>query len=247
MYIYKITNKNTHKVYIGQTINPIEKRFQRHLNDAINNVLNTHLARSIRKHGVEAFEIELIDTASSQEELNLKEQKWIQEYNSTVSGYNETDAIAKCGGNTYQYKSNGELNIIREKIRATKIGALNPNSKRVKVLNQETHEEMIFDTVKSCQEYFNESHHRFITTRVQKKTKSLYKGIWNIAYVDEEYGDLSQNVVQSRYNIKAENKVTKEVHQFKSIRSMCGVLGLNRHQIKGNENIQIGDWNITFH
>ena len=43
MWIYKITNIQNNKVYIGQTIRPIEQRFHRHLNDALNNILDTHL------------------------------------------------------------------------------------------------------------------------------------------------------------------------------------------------------------
>lgn len=102
MWIYKITNIQNNKCYIGQTIRPIQDRFHRHINDALNNVLDTHFARAIRKYGKESFIIEEIDKASSQEELNQKEQYWIRYYNSTVTGYNETDAIHKCGGNTYK-------------------------------------------------------------------------------------------------------------------------------------------------
>ena len=101
MWIYKITNIQNNKVYIGQTIRPIEDRFHRHINDALNNVLNTHFARAIRKYGKDSFVIEEIDTASSQEELTLKEQYWIRYYDAVRNGYNETEAISKCGGNTY--------------------------------------------------------------------------------------------------------------------------------------------------
>ena len=55
MIVYKITNKINGKVYIGQTIRPIEQRYKRHINDAMNNVLNTHFARAIRKYGQEIF------------------------------------------------------------------------------------------------------------------------------------------------------------------------------------------------
>ena len=34
MIIYKITNLINGKVYIGQTIRPMEERFERHLRDA---------------------------------------------------------------------------------------------------------------------------------------------------------------------------------------------------------------------
>lgn len=72
MWIYKITNIQNNKVYIGQSIRPINQRFQRHINDALNNILDTHFARAIRKYGKENFIIEEIDIANTQEELNEK-------------------------------------------------------------------------------------------------------------------------------------------------------------------------------
>ena len=95
MWIYKITNIQNNKVYIGQTIRPVEQRFHRHLNDALNNVIDTHFARAIRKYGKENFVIEIIDSASNQQELTQKEQYWIKYYNSTEIGYNETNATSK--------------------------------------------------------------------------------------------------------------------------------------------------------
>ena len=102
MEVYKITNLINNKVYIGQTIRPIQQRFHRHISDAMNNILDTHFARAIRKYGPDNWKIESIDTAETQEELNQKEQYWINYYNSVIEGYNETNAISKCGGNTYQ-------------------------------------------------------------------------------------------------------------------------------------------------
>ena len=90
MIIYKITNIKNNKVYIGQTIRPMKDRFNRHINDALNNVIDTHFARAIRKYGKESFIIEQIDTANSQQELNIKEQMWIREYDSINKGYRDT-------------------------------------------------------------------------------------------------------------------------------------------------------------
>lgn len=73
MFIYKITNTVNNKMYIGQTIRQIEQRFKRHINDAVNNNLNTHFARAIRKYEQDKFVIEQIDVANSQDELNKKE------------------------------------------------------------------------------------------------------------------------------------------------------------------------------
>ena len=43
MWIYKITNIQNNKVYIGQTIRPVQDRFNRHINDALHNIIDTHL------------------------------------------------------------------------------------------------------------------------------------------------------------------------------------------------------------
>ena len=131
MWIYKITNSVNSKVYIGQTIRPVEDRFRRHILDAIHNKLNTHFARAIRKYGPESFKIEIIDSATTQNELNRKEQEWIRRYNSIACGYNETDALYKCGGNTYSNKDEDEMLRIKDRIRETKIGSLNPNSRKI--------------------------------------------------------------------------------------------------------------------
>jgi group I intron endonuclease len=198
MFIYKITNKVNNKVYIGQSVRPIKKRFNRHINDAIKNKLDTHFARAIRKYGKDNFICEVIDSAKNQKDLTLKEQYWIQYYDSVKMGYNETDAISKCGGNTYASKTKEELLGISEKIRKSKVGKLNPNSKSVKCYNIETKEELFFETVKECQEYFGEKYHRVITNRVLNKTISLYKNVWRIAYADGEYGEYTIGVKRKR-------------------------------------------------
>lgn len=117
MFIYKISNTVNDKVYIGQSVRPIEERFHRHINDAMNNILDTHLARAIRLYGPDKFYIEELDTANSQEELTQKEHDYIVKYNSVEKGYNETDAMSKCGGNTYKSKTVEEMDEIKEKIR----------------------------------------------------------------------------------------------------------------------------------
>ena len=200
MLVYKITNKVNDKVYIGQTVRPINKRFNRHINDAIRNKLDTHFARAIRKYGKDNFICEVIDTATDQNELTLKEQYWIRYYDSNHLGYNETDAISKCGGNTYASKTKEELLGISDKIRNSKVGNLNPNSKSIKCYNIETNEELFFDTVKECKEYFGEKHHRFITNRVLHKTISLYKNVWRISYANEEYGDYTIGIKRRKLN-----------------------------------------------
>ena len=236
MFIYKITNKINNKVYIGQTIRLIEQRFQRHVSDAINNILDTHLARAIRKYGQENFYIEQIDTAKTQDELNIKEQYWIRFYNSINDGYNETDAIYKSGGNTYQSKTDDELNSIKEKIRKTKIGKNNPNSKAVKCFNVITREELFFETVLECQNFFNEKTHRFITTRVLGITKSLYKEMWKIAYIENEYGEYLPKGHKKGTSLVVFNLESNKEEIFESIRMASRCCGIQRNKIQNHIN-----------
>ena len=246
MYIYKITNKENGKVYIGQSIRPVEQRFKRHINDAMNNIINTHFARAIRKYGKDCFVYEVIDTATNQTELNEKEQKWINFYDSVNTGYNETDAIYKCGGNTYMSKTNEEMKSISEKIKNFKIGSKNPNSRRIKVKNVKTNEELFFDTVNDCRLYFSEEHHRFISTRVNHVTKSLYKGLWNISYADEDYQDMNNKVIQNRCNINVKNISTNETYNFTSVRNMCETLKISRSKIRIGQDTKWNNYIISF-
>ena len=187
MFIYKITNKINNKVYIGQTIRPVEERWKRHINDALHNILDTHFARAIRYYKPENFILEIIDTANDQEELNKKEQYWIQQYDSINTGYNETDAISKCGGNTYKSKTAEERKKIGEKIRQSKLGGKNPHATKVKCKNINTNEEYHFDCQADAQKFFNETNHQFISRRCRHEIKCLYRNEWLIAYEDDEY------------------------------------------------------------
>lgn len=187
MFIYKITNKINNKIYIGQTIRPVEDRWKRHINDALNNILDTHFARAIRYYKPENFIVEIIDDAINQEELNRKEQYWIQFYDSINNGYNETDAITKCGGNTYKSKTPEEMKKIGDKIRQSKLGGKNPHSTKVKCKNINTNEEYHFDCQADAQKFFNETNHQFISRRCRHQIKCLYRNEWLIAYENENY------------------------------------------------------------
>ena len=187
MIIYKITNVQNGKMYIGQTINSLEDRWKRHQSDALNNVIDTHFARAIRYYGVDNFITEIIDTAETQEELTKKEYYWINYYNAVQQGYNENDDGFKCGGNTYKNKTPQELAIIKEKLRKSKLGGNNPNATGVKCKNINTNEEYHFNSQSEMQAFFNETNHQFCSRRCRKEIKCLYKNEWLIAYEQDDY------------------------------------------------------------
>ena len=152
----------------------------------MHNVLDTHFARAIRKYGPDKWQLEVIDSAETQEELNQKEQYWIRYYNSVEEGYNETDAINKCGGNTYQSKTEEEMEEIKEKIRQTKLGAKNPMARRIRRINVITGEINVFDTVIACAQACGIKNGKTsITTRLNGQITSPYKNTWIFEYCDE--------------------------------------------------------------
>ena len=89
-YIYKITNHINGKVYIGQTRNLIEYRWQHHLYKGRNpDKPNTNypLYRAMRKYGLENFSILQVEEIDN-ELLDERECYWIQQENSlTPNGY----------------------------------------------------------------------------------------------------------------------------------------------------------------
>ena len=100
--IYKITNIINNKIYIGKTTVSINKRLDVHRKNAKKRI-NRHLYDSMNKYGEDAFVIELIDSAETNELANEKEIFYINEYNSNNRdvGYNMTKGGD--GGNTGAY------------------------------------------------------------------------------------------------------------------------------------------------
>jgi len=85
MIVYKIQNKVNNKIYIGQTTIELEKRIRGHLKKkgcrAIHNAL--------MKYGIENFDISIIATAKTLDELNNLEENYISEYKCiSPNGYN---------------------------------------------------------------------------------------------------------------------------------------------------------------
>ena len=251
MIIYKITNLVNKKIYIGQTTGTLEKRFQRHKQDAISGRLDTHFARAIRKYGEENFSAEIIDTAQTQEELTKKEYYWIGYYNARINGYNETEDLFKCGGNTYLSKTPEEMEKISSKIRESKLGGKNPAAKKVKCKSTITGEELFFDSLSECQAYFEEKNHNFITRRCLGKTKCLYKKEWAIAYQENDYYNFTPYKNSTRAQpIEVFDNQTKEKKIFPSYTSAEKYYDVSPHLFAANgyredKSFSVGIYTIT--
>lgn len=100
--IYKITCLVNEKVYIGQTIRDINKRFNEHSTKTSTSLIH----RGIKKHGKENFKIEELAVCFTQEDLNFAEKLAIQVFNSIhPHGYN-LDSGGGAQGSPHQLTRN---------------------------------------------------------------------------------------------------------------------------------------------
>ena len=89
--VYKITNKQNGKIYIGITNQGVATRWCKHCSDARGSSLFS-LHNAIRKYGEENFQIETIEIVDDVEVLKKREIYWIKDLNSynRKKGYNLT-------------------------------------------------------------------------------------------------------------------------------------------------------------
>lgn len=95
--IYKVTNKNNGKIYIGQTIKNLSSRKNAHKFMSEKGDRRTIFQIALLDYGFDNFTWEQIDTANSREELDENEKYWIAYYksNNTEYGYNSSDGGVK--------------------------------------------------------------------------------------------------------------------------------------------------------
>lgn len=88
--IYKITNLNNNKVYIGQSVD-VANRLIEHIKSSlgIGSIAAQKIHDAIRADGITNFTFELLE-ACPKSELNKKEISYIDIYQANVYGYNRT-------------------------------------------------------------------------------------------------------------------------------------------------------------
>lgn len=84
MLIYKVTNLNNNKVYIGQTIRSLDYRKSRHLRACITkNYYDNYFHNALNKYGFDSWKWEVICECQNIKELNENEIYYISLYDST--------------------------------------------------------------------------------------------------------------------------------------------------------------------
>lgn len=94
--IYYIKHKGTGRMYIGQTVQPLEQRMKQHSRGDI------EIDKALRTFGVSEFEYGVVEECLSCE-LDQKEIEYIAKYDTYYNGYNNTLGGRKTG--VYRYES----------------------------------------------------------------------------------------------------------------------------------------------
>jgi group I intron endonuclease len=120
--VYCFRNKITGKVYIGKTVKSMRTRWKTHHWHAFSNNSPAFFHRALRKYGEEAFELSILATATTNDELCRLEKKYIQELqaDNADTGYNLTSG----GEGSIGYHPSKET---RLKLSRATSGTRNPN------------------------------------------------------------------------------------------------------------------------
>jgi len=197
--IYKITNKENGLIYIGCTINSLEKRFGEHLSRCFTSTHKSKLYNSIKKYGQENFTIELIEEC----DLNIiyeTEKKYIEQYDSYNNGLNSTIGGEGCLGYTHSPE-------IRQKISEnTKNGNSHKGKTYEELYGDRAEEEKLKRKLASGWDKMNEDERNI---RVNNITQSIRK---NSKYGIELVKEIKQKINEG-VKIKDLKKTYPQVYE----------------------------------
>ncbi len=215
-YVYIITNNVNDKVYIGETLSPLKKRFRQHCWAAYNESFrNFYFYRAIRKYGKENFEIQELERVVDTDRKIVKskilelEEKYIKEYDSFNNGYN-----SNTGGRHYievkletrKLQSEIKLNNPETFTNLEKARTVAIEKVRVRVVsyNYVSGEKLQeFESIKSMADFYNKDS-SFIS-RICRKGGNFFRdkegNKLTARYIDDPY--IISNVVKV-YNINGE-------------------------------------------
>lgn len=201
-YIYQIQNKLNNKIYVGKTLDSIEKRWSEHCQDYKKPRCEKRpLYEAMNKYGVENFEISMLEETTV-DAINDKEIYWIELLGSFKNGYNATQ-----GGDGTHYADydlifslfqNGKTNLEIQRITgydgSTVTRALNlkgisekERSSRgreklehsIVMIDKDSDKELkIFASLKQAYDFLGKEHSGHIAAVCKGKRKTAYGYKW---------------------------------------------------------------------
>lgn len=117
IYLYRRKDNNK-VVYIGITCNVKQRRKQHEKTEPFNNLRNEYnypLSRAFRKYGVDAFSFEIIEEIEDRDKANIREDYWINYYDTIKNGYNQMR-----GGTNRTVLSNEDIKEIKKQLKEGK-------------------------------------------------------------------------------------------------------------------------------
>lgn len=208
--IYKITNKLDGKVYIGQSDN-LERRLSEHKQKR-----TVTIDDYINVLGVENFDFEIIEQCNL-DELDQKEQKYIETFDSKNNGYN----IQSGGFNNSQGEGNGRAHLTEQDVIFIRNAYAKHSSP--KLIYKEYFKDVItknqFQAVwqgrswtNIMPEVFTEENKRYYISE-QNKTRALLTKDeilkYRQYYVNHTYSEVYNLLVQEKGNIYKERTFQK--------------------------------------
>lgn len=139
-FIYKIINNVNNKIYIGQTWQPLKKRFAVHLSSSG----CIKLSNAINKYGKSNFTIHMILVTNTQSIADYWENFFIQKFDSINIGYN-----IKTGGSHGKMSEESKIKIslshlgkklseeTKKKLSIAKIGNVNALGKKLSLITKQ--------------------------------------------------------------------------------------------------------------
>lgn len=140
-YIYKITNKQDGKIYIGKSKTTVQGRWQGHLRDCAKyiqqNKNSSKLYNAMKKYGIDSFEIEQIDQCPY-EELDDRERYWISKLDSRnpTVGYNICKG-GECGPGGPRFANHRHSEETKQQMSLSRRGENNSNYGNHRVMPEE--------------------------------------------------------------------------------------------------------------
>jgi group I intron endonuclease len=99
--VYRLLNKRNGKSYVGLTKQGAHVRWKQHVRNSRNDRKRSYVAAAIKKHGIDCWEVSVLECDMSREDAKLAEIRWIDRLNTfhtSGQGYNLTlggDAIVE--------------------------------------------------------------------------------------------------------------------------------------------------------